>query len=310
MSIKTLNNKLIFIGDLKSINLEIITKSCSYLFKNNIKIILIGDIIKIEEYFNKIKFKVKILELFNIEDHFNYRNDSIFIFNIGSDIIEKSNLILNQIKISNNLSKFHSYDLITMPIDKSIIKKHYKFNGVTEYLSKINKKNTYMLMKGNNFSIIPLTTHIRLRDVIDKFDKKKFHQDLINIISIVKNSKLQYEEIILLGINPHAGENGTLGNEETIMKKVMKKIKQNIKFIRFKGPVSADSAFNNTKTNQLFISFYHDQALIPFKILNNKSINQTIGLDYNRLSPAHGTAIDIIFKNSSDNSSFIQCMLN
>ena len=310
MYTKTLNNKLIFIGDLKSINLEIISNSCNYLFKNNYKIILLGDIIKIREYFDKIKFKIKISELFHINDHFNYANDSIFIFDIGDSTIAKSRLILNQIKISNNLSKFYSYDLITMPIDKSIIKRNNQFNGVTEYLSKINKKKTYMLMRGNKFSIIPLTTHIRFRNILDRFNKRVFYHDLINILTIIIKKKFKYTEIIILGINPHAGEDGTLGNEEVIMKKVINIINQKIKLIKLIGPLSADSAFNDTKPNQLFISYYHDQALIPFKILNNKSINQTIGLDYNRLSPAHGTATDIIYKNSSDNSSFIQCMLN
>ena len=310
MSIKLLNNKLIFVGDLKSINLEIIAKSYYYLSKKKIKIILIGDLIQIRDYFVKIRFKIKTLELFHIEDHLNYTNDSIFIFNIGSNLIEKSNLILNQIKISNNLSKFHSYDLITMPIDKSIIKKKIQFNGVTEYLSRINKKNTYMLMKGNKFSIIPLTTHIRFKNILNRFNKLKFHQDLSNILSIITHKHFHYNEIIILGINPHAGENGTLGNEEIVMKKVIKKINRTTKLFKFKGPLSADSAFQDTRPNQLFISFYHDQALIPFKIINNKSINQTIGLVYNRFSPTHGTAINIIFKNKSDNSSFIQCMLN
>jgi 4-hydroxythreonine-4-phosphate dehydrogenase len=167
-----------------------------------------------------------------------------------------------------------------------------------------------MLMRGNKFSIIPLTTHIRFRNILDKFNKRKFYHDLINILTIIKKKKFKYTEIIILGVNPHAGEDGTLGNEEAIMKKVINIINQKIKLIKLKGPLSADSAFNDVKPNQLFISYYHDQALIPFKILNNKSINQTIGLDYNRLSPAHGTATDIIYKNNSDNSSFIQCMLN
>ena len=66
---------------------------------------------------------------------------------------------------------------------------------------------------------------------------------------------------------------------------------------------------NNIKKNTLFISTYHDQALIPFKIINKKSLNMTIGLNYRRLSPAHGTARNIKFKNISDNTSYITCLL-
>ena len=63
------------------------------------------------------------------------------------------------------------------------------------------------------------------------------------------------------------------------------------------------------KKNTLFISTYHDQALIPFKIINKKSLNMTIGLNYRRLSPAHGTAKNIKFKNIADNTSYITCLL-
>ena len=67
--------------------------------------------------------------------------------------------------------------------------------------------------------------------------------------------------------------------------------------------------FKKIKKNTLFISTYHDQALIPFKILNKKSVNITLGLNYRRLSPAHGTAKDIKNKNIADNTSYLKCLL-
>ena len=80
-------------------------------------------------------------------------------------------------------------------------------------------------------------------------------------------------------------------------------------FKKITGPYSADSAFINLKNNNLlFISMYHDQALIPFKILNKKGINMTLGLNYRRLSPTHGTANDIKFMNRADISSYLACM--
>ncbi len=115
MYTEVLNNKLIFVGDLNSINLEIIAKSYKYLTKKNIKIILIGDIDKIQKYFIRIRFRVSVVELFSVEDHLNFNNKNIFIFHASSNSTDKPNLILNQIVISNNLSKHKSYDLITMP---------------------------------------------------------------------------------------------------------------------------------------------------------------------------------------------------
>lgn len=305
-----LNNKLVFVGDLYSVNLEIIANSYNYLTKNKIKIILIGDIIEIKKYFYKIKFQRNVIELLSIDDHINFKHNSIFIFNCASNLVNKTNLILNQIRISSNLSKNQSYDLITMPINKSVIKKQKKFNGVTEFLSEINQKKTYMLMKGESFSIIPLTTHVKFKDILNEFSYDNFYKDLKNIISIINRKRLNYKEVIILGINPHAGENGTLGNEENVIKKIINTINLEFKSLKVIGPLPADSAFKKTNLKQLYVSYYHDQALIPFKILNNQSINHTIGLTFNRLSPTHGTANDIIFKNKSDNTSFIQCMLN
>ena len=133
MFIKALNKiKLVFVGDLKSINLEIIAKSHEYLVQEKIKYILIGDIFKIKEYFDKIKNNNEVIEIFNFKDILNVKKDAIFVFNIHSKNLEKSQLILNQINISNNLAKLNSFDLVTMPINKSVIKKNFDFNGMTE----------------------------------------------------------------------------------------------------------------------------------------------------------------------------------
>ena len=108
--------------------------------------------------------------------------------------------------------------------------------------------------------------------------------------------------VYFLCYNPHCGENGSLGSEDIIITNTLKQFK------KIKGPYSSDGIFKNYKKNSLFLSTYHDQALIPFKILNRKGINMTLGLDYRRLSPAHGTASDKIYKNISNNISYIECM--
>jgi len=113
---------------------------------------------------------------------------------------------------------------------------------------------------------------------------------------------VNFKIIKFLCYNPHCGENRTIGNEDYIIKETLKLFKN------IKGPFSADSSFYKFKKNTLFISTYHDQVLIPFKALNKKMINITLGLKYRRLSPAHGTAKDIKFKNKANIISFIECM--
>ena len=303
---KKLKKKFVFVGDVNSINIEIILKS-HLSIKNKIMYVVICNRFDFEKYINRIKIKIKLNEIFDPIKFTNYDKNSINIFNIHNKYKEKYKNLLNQINISNNFSNLTGYDLVTLPIDKSIFKKKMNFTGVTEYLGKINKLKTVMLMHGEKFSIIPLTTHINLKKIYKKLDIKNLKTQISTILNLIKNKKycLKFKNIKFLCYNPHCGENNTIGREDFLIRKL---IKSNFK--RISGPYPADSAFNQRQNNTLYISTYHDQALIPFKIVNKKGINFTLGLNYRRFSPAHGTAKDIKFKNKSNNISYVQCMLN
>jgi len=301
-----ITKKYIFLGDTNSINLELINNSHSYL-KKKIKYIIICNKSEVNYYLKKIKSNIRINETLDPLGFSDYKINYINIFNINNKYKEKYKNLLSQLKVSNKIATTTGFDLITMPIDKSIFKKNIKFTGVTEYLGKINKRKTAMLMHGENFSIIPLTTHINLKEIHKelKMDKLKAQIKYIESLLHFKKYKLNFNCIKFLCYNPHCGENNTIGSEDGLIFRLINK-----SFKKISGPYPADSAFNNIQKNTLFISTYHDQALVPFKILNKKGINFTIGLGYRRLSPAHGTAKDIKFKNKSDNTSFIQCMLS
>ena len=305
MKTKIDKKKYIFLGDTDSINIEIILNS--YLFlKNKLKFIIICNKYELESYIKRLKLDIKINIIFDPISFNSYDDNCINIFDIDNKYKEKYKNLLNQLNISNQLSKSTGFDLVTMPIDKSIFKKKINFIGITEYLGKINKTNTAMLMYGDIFSVLPLTTHINLKNVYKILDKNKLKNELNDIMHFIKLKKysLSYKSIKFLCYNPHCGEDNTVGVEDSLISKIIKRNFKNIS-----GPYPADSAFKRVQKNTLFISTYHDQALIPFKILNKKGINFTLGLSYRRFSPAHGTAKDIKFKNKSDNNSFIQCML-
>ena len=295
--------KLIFLGDTDSINIELIIKSHNFL-KDKLKFIIICDKTEMTNYMKKIKSKIKINEILDPMKFQNYKKSQINIFNVENKFKEKFKNLLNQLHISNQLCTATGYDLITMPIDKSVFKKKINFIGITEYLGKINKKKTFMLMRGENFSIIPLTTHINLKNIHKNLLKKNVKKKLENIIDLLGKCNLNFKFIKFLCYNPHCGEENTIGNEDTNISKLIIR-----NFKKIQGPFPADSAFNNIKKETLFISTYHDQALVPFKILNKRGVNMTLGLSYRRLSPAHGTAKNIKYKNESNNSSFVQCML-
>jgi len=301
---KTLiKKKYIFLGDCDSINIEIICKSYP-LLKNKIKYMIIGNIEDLQKYLKKIKTNIKIKEIIDPYDFNKVDVNYLNIYNVNNISIEKFKNLLNQIKIANIISNKTGLDLITMPIDKSLFKKKIKFIGMTEYLAEINKQKTIMLLYGDNFSVVPLTTHINLKNVHFYITIKKLKFTLSFLLKLNKEKKygLKFNLIKFLCYNPHCGENKTVGNEDEIIKRSLSL------FRKIKGLFSADSSFSKLKKNTLFISTYHDQVLIPFKALNAKMINITLGLNYRRLSPAHGTAKDIKFKNKANINSYIECM--
>ena len=298
-----MKKKFVFLGDLDSINIELIHNSHNYL-KNKVEYILLGNIKDASKYLSKINSKIEINEIYSPLNFENYKKNNLNFFNIENIYKEKYQTLLNQLSIANHLSNSTQIDLVTLPINKSVFKKKIEFTGMTEYLAKINRRDTIMLMYGEKFSVIPLTTHINLKDVRNYLNKKYLNLKLTLINKQIQRRiyELNFKSIKFLCYNPHCSEQNTIGNEDRKITEIIKKFKN------IYGPLSADSAFNKIQNNLLFISMYHDQVLIPFKILNKKGINLTLGLNYRRLSPAHGTAGDIKYKNIENLSSYIACM--
>jgi 4-hydroxythreonine-4-phosphate dehydrogenase len=256
------------------------------------------------KYLKKIKSIIEINEIINPYNFKECKSNYLNIFNIENISTQKYKNLLNQINLSNFISNKTKKDLVTMPINKSIFKKKINFTGMTEHLGKLNNKKTIMLMCGDNFSVIPYTTHINLKFLhrhIKKDKLKSFIELLLKYIK-VESYNLNFKYIKYLCYNPHCGENETIGEEDSLITKTFMRYK------KISGPFAADSAFKNIQKGSLYIAIYHDQGLIPFKTLNNLGFNLTLGLNYRRVSPDHGTAIDKKYKNISDNSSYLACM--
>ncbi len=301
---QSIKRKYIFLGDIDSINIEIIVKSFNKLKDKISYVIICNKLDFLKNNFFK-KNRLKINEIYDPINFQNYKKNNLNIFDISHISKKKYLNLINQIKVANSLAKITGYDLVTMPINKTVFKKKIQFTGMTEYLGKINDSSTIMLMHGDKFSIIPLTTHINLKKVYKSINSKNI-TFLLNVIfnNIDKSIyNLNFNHIKFLCHNPHCGEGGTLGKEDILLRKILKKFK------KIEALYPADSVFNKIEKKTLFLSTYHDQALIPFKILNKKSINLTLGLNYRRISPAHGTAKDIKNKFIADNTSYLTCLL-
>ena len=165
-----------------------------------------------------------------------------------------------------------------------------------------------MLIKDKNFSVSPITTHLELKKV-SKNIKTSVIVNKVKMIDLWYRKKLKKKpKIALLGLNPHNSELRSLSEERKFIIPAIFKLKKNK--INVNGPFVADTIFiNDYKDYDVVVGMYHDQVLAPFKsMFKFNSINITIGLKYQRVSPDHGTAINLIGKNKADCNSLVNCI--
>jgi len=198
--------------------------------------------------------------------------------------------------------------LVTAPIHKHNIQSDsFKFPGHTNYLAEKLGGKSLMFMVTENLKVGLLTDHVPVKDVPAHITSERIEEKVETVYqSLVKDFRINKPKIAVLGINPHAGDNGVIGNEdENVLKPTLEKIRANKKLVY--GPYSADSFFGsgNYKNFDAIIAAYHDQGLIPFKtIAFGNGVNYTAGLNRVRTSPDHGTAFEIAGKGEADNGSF------
>ena len=200
--------------------------------------------------------------------------------------------------------------LVTAPINKkSINMSDFDFPGHTEYLkSKFNADDVLMIMVGERLKIGTVTGHIPLKDVAGTINKHLILEKirLLNK-SLQRDFGIEKGKIAVLGLNPHAGDEGLLGSEENdhIIPAVNKARDEGIMAL---GPFPSDGFFGTPDSLKFdaVLAMYHDQGLIPFKATEyERGVNYTAGLPIVRTSPAHGTAFDIAGKDKASPASFI-----
>jgi len=300
---------LIVSGEPNSVFLELFFK---VLKKDKIKspIILISSKKLLTLQMQKLEFKKKI-KLLQISKLKSYKLDNKTInlidvkYNPGKafeKISKKSNIFIKnsfdlafQIIKKNNIHKF-----INGPISKKEFLKN-KFLGITEYISKkFQAKKTCMLIYNETLSVCPITTHLPLKLVSKKINKKI----ILKNVSLVNNF---YEKkfnikprIAILGLNPHCESVHKYNEDEKIIKPTIKYLKNKY---NVSGPYPADTIFlkNNRKKFDIIIGMYHDQVLTPLKTLfEYDAINITLGLPFIRVSPDHGPNETMLGKNLSN----------
>ncbi|CAM3824809.1 4-hydroxythreonine-4-phosphate dehydrogenase PdxA [Flavobacterium cucumis] len=198
--------------------------------------------------------------------------------------------------------------LVTAPINKyNIQSEEFKFPGHTDYLDKELEGDALMLMVHDDLRVGLLTDHVPVNEVSKHLNEKLISSKIKTIIQTLKQDfEIEKPKVAVLGLNPHSGDNGVIGQEEEkIIKPALKKLFEagNMVF----GPFSADGFFGSAQYEKYdaVIAMYHDQGLIPFKTLSfGNGVNYTAGLNKIRTSPDHGTAYEIAGKGLANHESF------
>jgi len=203
--------------------------------------------------------------------------------------------------------------LVTAPVNKhSMYSEKFPFKGHTDFLkSYFNVPNVLMFMISEQVKIGVVTAHIPLSSVSEKIDSQLVYSKIkLMNDSLRLDFNIRKPRIAVLGLNPHAGDGGILGEEEKYI--IQPAIKQAFEEgIKVFGPYPADSFFGagHYKKFDATLAMYHDQGLIPFKTLSfGQGVNYTAGLPIVRTSPDHGVGFDIVGDNKSDPASFKQAI--
>lgn len=198
--------------------------------------------------------------------------------------------------------------LVTAPINKfNVQSQDFKFPGHTDYLNQELNGNALMLMIQENLRVGLFTDHVPVNEVAKHLNENVIAKKIRTIHqTLIQDFRINTPKIAVLALNPHAGDNGVIGNEDNeVIKPTIQKLFSE-KIMVF-GPYAADGFFGSGQYEKFdaVIATYHDQGLVPFKTLSfGKGVNFTAGLDKIRTSPDHGTAYDIAGKGIADCTSF------
>jgi len=311
------NPILIVAGEPNSIFLEIFFKSInSKKFKSPIILICSKKILFLQ--MKKFRFSININDLdYKKLNSYKLDNKSINLINIEYNqkktfekISKKSNVFINnsfklafKIIRENNIYKF-----INGPISKKTFLDK-KFLGITEYISnEFAAKNTAMLIYNKKLSVCPITTHLPLKLVTKKINKKIISDKVYLIDKFYKENFNIKPKIGILGLNPHCESTHKYNEDEKIIKPCVKSLS---KLYKISGPHSSDTIFlkNNRNKFDVIVGMYHDQVLTPLKTLfEYDAINITLGLPFLRISPDHGPNEKMLGKNLSNPLSLLKAI--
>ena len=284
-------------------------------------IIFIADPLLIYQSADKLNKKIDINVMHNTSSKTYSNKNLINLLPVKLNVKNKpgmmnyknSGYVINSIRLAANLClEKEASAMVTGPISKSILNKAgYKISGHTEFLADICKKKSLMLLMNKKIKVALHTTHLPIQSVTKEITKTKLKKTISLLNEEMKTKfAISKPKILVTGLNPHAGEDGLLGQQDSkIIAPVIKDFQK--KNVCVDGPVAADTAFlrKNIAKYDVILTMYHDQGLPVIKFDNFKTtVNVTLGLPIVRVSVDHGTALDLVGTGKIDTSSFEQAI--
>jgi len=312
----------ISIGDLNGIGIEIIMKTFAdeRMFKYCIPIVYGSG--KAMAYHRNV-LEMESFRFNNISSTEHAKPDTLNVINcwedapqinVGTANAELGNYALKALEaVAYDAIEKKIDAIVTAPVNKGLINTDAQpFTGQTEFFTNRSQApNSLMLMTADHVRVGLVSNHLPISDVASSITKEAILKKLSILNRSLKQDYLIVKpKIAVLSLNPHAGDNGTIGKEDDeIVRPAIEQAKQE-KLLVF-GPFPADSFFGSGDyaSYDAVLAMYHDQGLVPFKTLSfGEGVNVTAGLPIVRTSPDHGTAFDIAGKNIADPSSFRQAI--
>ena len=295
------------IGDAAGVGPEVIVKSLSRGLPGAARVLVVGDAAVLNALAKKLRLKIRFENVPFPEDAPRARRVPCYFqgtfpasFKKGVSQKSLSSAAVRAIETAVALAMQGKVDaIVTAPVNKAGLKEAgFNIPGHTEYLAKLSGTKRYeMMLAGGPLRVVLVTRHTALKDVPKKITAARVEEVILLTDRELRRSfGIRRPRIVVCGLNPHAGEAGTIGREE------IKQIAPGVRAARRKtdaeitGPLSPDALFYDAYTGRYDaeVCMYHDQGLIPLKMISRgHGVNVTLGLPFVRTSPDHGTAYGI-----------------
>ncbi len=315
-------------GDPSGIGPEVCLKAVSQLYAQqshqpDYTVYIIGRQEIAEKYYNGLlnPFTIKTISANEISEHIPVKGELYFLENeykypmpvIGEGTVETALESKQYIDLAIDLCRNKVVDaMVTGPVSKSLIEKTgIKFMGHTEYIAEqIGENSPYMMMFSGKYRVLLTTTHYPVFDLKNLVNEESIYRTIITADSALTKIDGRKPLIAVAGLDPHCGDDGAIGafDRDITSRAIARAVTEGINAV---GPISADTLFIARKWEKfsVVIAHYHDQGLIPFKMLAfEDGVNVTLGLSIIRTSVDHGTAFDIAGRNIASCGSMVEAI--